>query len=191
MSVILSRNKKKNLSVKVHPMAQDAFDFFHSLQFRFDKIELGTTPLEAISSTQVFRATYASVGEIQLISGFEFTGFSINTFNPIDSLIITENNLTPNEISDIAWRSVLRVLLSSIDSQSLESIREKLNLQVPSPLMSSLFQSEYLTQKKLSAITHLSVSGLKKQTKKTQKTSSLSSEKPAIFAAMKEQFDED
>ncbi|MEZ8196605.1 hypothetical protein [Vibrio cortegadensis] len=191
MPVFLSERKKKNLSVDIHPASREAYEFYHSLQLIFDKTQLGAASIDSLAKTQVYRATYLSDDQIGIVSGFEQIGFSIEHFCLKDALVLIETDLSFEQISEFSWGCVLRIILSSIGAQNLESIREALNLRAPHPLMHSIFRSDHITQKTLSRITNLSVSGLKKQKKRTKKEPTSIRTKPAIFSKMREVFNDE
>ncbi|HII4387157.1 TPA: hypothetical protein ACY4QB_004268, partial [Vibrio parahaemolyticus] len=188
VATLLAKSKKKNLSTRVHPEALDAFNFFHSMVFKFDKVQVGLEAINAIQCDQIYRAVLSKPDQLELISGFEFFSFSLQHFNLDDAVILVESDLQSRQISDLAWRSVLRVLLSSVENQSLEIMRQHINIHTPSHLLSDYFGTDHLTQKQFAELTNMSVSGLKKQSKYNPKPPQKFQAKPALFEQMKERF---
>lgn len=190
MAVILSKKKKKNLSIDIHPAAYAAYELYHSLGFMFDKTQLGTELLDRISQAQIYRAVYLTDDKIGLISGFEIVGFSLPSLKRNDVKILLEKDINEDEITMIAWSGVLRVLFSSVDSSSLELMRQALNLHAPDSIRRVFFNNQTLTQKHLSNFANISVSGLKKQRKNRLNSAVNTLPKPDIFSVLKERFDD-
>ncbi|MDN3616771.1 hypothetical protein ACFFUS_10495 [Vibrio gallaecicus] len=95
--------------------------------------------------------------------------------------MIIHSEITDEEISEIAWLSVLKIIFSSIDNHATELMRNDLNISAPPSLMTSLFHHEMLTQSNLADLTNMSVSGLKKQSKKRIIASQIKTKKPDFF----------
>lgn len=188
MANLLAKSKKKNLSTRVHPEALDAFNFFHSMVFKFDNVQVGLEAINAIGCDQIYRAILSEPDQLELITGFEFFSFSLQHFNVHDAMILIERDLQSSQISDLAWRCVLRVLLSSVDNHSLEMMRQQINIHTPSHLLNDCFGATQLTQKRLAELTNMSVSGLKKQSNYTPRPDQKPSVKPALFEQMRERF---
>ncbi|MFT6925495.1 MAG: hypothetical protein ACJAZP_001075 [Psychromonas sp.] len=165
LAKFLSVRKKKNLSIELHPRASDAYHFFHSQPFIFDKANLGIDALEAIQHGQIFSVIHPSTEKCFLFSGFEILGFSISQFDIKQHIIIVHENLTDTEIEFTAWAGVIRTILSSIQESQLESFRKSFNESAPDFIIEKLFSSKKVTQKHLAECTSLSISGLKKQKK--------------------------
>lgn len=159
----LSVRKKKNLSVEIHPRAYDAYHFFHSQSFLFDKTNIGIGALDTLQYGQFFSIIHQSEKMAYLFSGFEILGFSINQFDIKKHMIIVYEDLSDTEIEIIAWTGVLRILLSSVKESQLETFRKSFNESVPKSITKKLFSAKKLTQSQLAKCTPLSVSGLKKQ----------------------------
>ncbi|CAH0536634.1 hypothetical protein [Vibrio marisflavi] len=160
---VLSKNKKRNLSVDIHPSAVDAFNFCTKQSFCFDKTLFKPNSLSLLDSTQIYRAILTSKNQCLLFSGFETIGFSLNNFDATTSEVLIYEKLTDKEIEQKAWLSVLRVMFSSIKGKHLESFRNTLNSYAPNDLVCSLFSSNKLTQKQLATLSNMAVSGIKKQ----------------------------
>lgn len=165
----MSVRKKKNLSVEIHPRAYEAYHFFHSQQFIFEKTNLGIDTLEAIQQGQIFSVIHPSKENAYLFSGFEILGFSISQFNIKKHMAIVHEDLNDIDIEIAAWAGVIRTILSSIQERKLEPFRKSFNESAPEFVIQKLFSTKKLTQKNLSKCTPLSLSGLKKQ-KKTDNT---------------------
>jgi len=163
MAKFLSTKKKKNLLIELHPRAYEAYYFFHSQSFLFDKTNMGIETLKSIQYGQIFSVTHPSKDNAYLFSGFETLGFSINEFDFKNNIIAVQNELRDAEIEMIAWTGVLRTLLSSIRESQLETFRKSLNESVPVYIIQQFFSAKKLTQAKLAKCTPLSISGLKKQ----------------------------
>jgi len=165
MTKFLSARKKKNLSIDIHPKAYDAYHFFHSQAFLFDKTNMGTDALNALQYGQFFSVTHQSEKKAYLFSGFEILGFSISDFDIKKHMIIIHEDLSDAEIELLAWMGVTRGILSSVQESQLETFRKALNKSAPEPVIQKLFLAKKLTQTQLAKCTPLSISGLKKQKK--------------------------
>lgn len=161
---LLSTAKKKETSIELHPLVENAYSFFHSQSFLFDKVNLGLNVLESLQSEQIF-SVIRSDDKYLLISGFETLGFSIESFDFRDRILIVYDNLSDKEIEEKAWSGVFKILLSSMQENQLEPFRNSLNNSAPEFIIKNLFLSKKLTQKSLSECTPISISGLKKQKK--------------------------
>lgn len=162
---LLSTAKKKETSIELHPLVENAYSFFHSQSFLFDKVNLGLNVLESLQSEQIF-SVIRSDDKYLLISGFETLGFSIESFDFRDRILIVYDNLSDKEIEEKAWSGVFKILLSSMQENQLEPFRNSLNNSAPEFIIKNLFLSKKLTQKSLSECTPISISGLKKQKKR-------------------------
>ena len=162
---LLSTAKKKETSIELHPLVENAYSFFHSQSFLFDKVNLGLNVLESLQSEQIF-SVIRSDDKYLLISGFETLGFSIESFDFRDRILIVYDNLSDKEIEEKAWSGVFKILLSSMQENQLEPFRNSLNNSAPEFIIKKLFLSKKLTQKSLSECTPISISGLKKQKKR-------------------------
>ncbi|MEJ6078407.1 hypothetical protein MT391_07625 [Vibrio sp. 1-Bac 57] len=165
MARLLSTAKKKETSIELHPLVENAYSFFHSQSFLFDKVNLGLNVLESLQSEQIF-SVIRSDDKYLLISGFETLGFSIESFDFRDRILIVYDNLSDKEIEEKAWSGVFKILLSSMQENQLEPFRNSLNNSAPEFIIKKLFLSKKLTQKSLSECTPISISGLKKQKKR-------------------------
>ena len=163
---LLSTAKKKETSIELHPLVENAYSFFHSQSFLFDKVNLGLNVLESLQSEQIFSVTQTCDGKYLLISGFEILGFSIENFDFRNRILIVYDNLSDKEIEEKAWSGVFKILLSSMQENQLEPFRKSLNDSAPEFFLQKIFLSKKLTQKKLSGFSPISISGLKKQRKK-------------------------
>lgn len=190
MSKILSSKAKKKLSFCIHPDAKNAFDYYHSIKPIFDPIKLKPSGLQALYQDQIFRASYLPDGRIGLISGFEIVGFSLILFNKNDACIVIDKGLTSEQISKKSWFSVLRVLYSSLDQKYLEAIRLSLNDQLPHEYFQDIHQADKLTQKHVSILANVSVSGLKKQPKTHTRTKTAQANKPDLISLLRKKYNE-
>lgn len=188
MARVLSQRKKKNLSVNIHPSALPAFEFYQEQSFLFDPNILSPSALSLMNKHQIFQGTHPSEKQYFIFSGFTTLNFSLNTFNIKDATVLTYSNLSDSEIKEIAWLSVCRTFLSSLQNKRLEIFRIALNQSVPKDVIHSLFNSSPLTQSLLSEHTHLSISGLKKQNKEIEDISNI--QIVDIFESLKGVYDE-
>ncbi len=51
---------------------------FHSMVFKFDKVQVGLEAINAIQCDQIYRAVLSKPDQLELISGFEFFSFRCN-----------------------------------------------------------------------------------------------------------------
>ncbi len=163
MLKLLAQRAKKNLVVTIHPLAENAYQFFRSQSFIVDKTKLGFSTIDSLLDGHLFSATQPGKEQCQLIGGFDVIGFSLHHINFERHNILVYEKMSDVEIERFAWRSVLRSLLSSIDTHQLEPIRTSLNNQAPRHIIQELFSANSLTQAQLAHIANISVSGLKKQ----------------------------
>ncbi len=170
---VLSKNKKRNLSVDIHPSAVDAFNFCTKQSFCFDKTLFKPNSLSLLDSTQIYRAILTSKNQCLLFSGFETIGFSLNNFDATTSEVLIYEKLTDKEIEQKAWLSVLRVMFSSIKGKHLESFRNTLNSYAPNDLVCSLFSSNKLTQKQLATLSNMLSQVLKNKSHPPLQTSKI------------------
>lgn len=159
----MAARTKKNLSIELHHRASDAYDFFHSQSFLFDKTKMSSETLSSLQNGQFFSVVHQLDDTALLFSGFEILGFSINQFDMSEHNIIAHDDLNDSEIEIAAWTGVIRTLLSSIQDSQLEIFRKSFNESAPESIIKKLFSAKKLTQNKLAKYTSLSVSGLKKQ----------------------------
>jgi len=162
MARFLAINNRKNLSVEVHPLALPAFDFYRTQAHRFTCSMLSPNAIKLLQSSTIFLAELDS-NRLKIISGFETIGFTPSQLDLSGLSVVIDNKMSNEKIEIIAWLSSIRTILSSLDSHQLEPLRKDLNASLPSFLSQSLFNTEQLTQKHLSNISGISVSGLKKQ----------------------------
>jgi hypothetical protein len=163
MAKLLSQRTKKDLIVTIHPRAEDAYNFFLSQSQLFDKHRLGLTSLVGLLDGQIFSAIHGHANQYQLISGFNVIGFALNQFDFEHHQIIIYEEMSDTDIEIHAWKCVFRTLLTSMSNHQLEVFRRSLNQRTPSHIIEQVFSYKSLTQRRLSAITGISVSGLKKQ----------------------------
>jgi len=164
---IFTTPKQKKIAISLHPSAENAYTFFHSQSFVFDKINLGLDTLGSLYTDQIFSVTRSCEDKYLLISGFEILGFSFENFDFRNQILVVYDELSEKEIEEKAWAGVFKILLSSMQENQLEPFRKSLNNLAPTYIVQKLFQSKKLTQKKLSGYTQISISGLKKQKRKS------------------------
>ncbi|MDG3085273.1 hypothetical protein P7F88_03810 [Vibrio hannami] len=165
MARFLSQLKKKNLSVDIHPRAIDAYRFYHSQAFLFDKTHFKIDALKSLQHGQIFSAIHSSSSKCFLFGGFEVLGFSVHQFDIMSHTVIVYDDLEDDEIELIAWMGVMRSLTSTVQNSQLELLRKSINVSAPDTVLQKIFTAKKLTQRKLAECTALTVSGLKKQHK--------------------------
>ncbi|PNH88240.1 hypothetical protein C1M56_10495 [Vibrio diazotrophicus] len=163
MPKLLTLRTKKNLVITIHPLAENAYQFFRSQSFLFDKTKLSFSTIESLLEGHIFSATQPKKDQCLLIGGFDVIGFSLSNINFERHDLLIYEKMTDADIERFAWKSVLRTFLTSIDSHRLESIRVSLNDHAPAHIIQEVFSAKLLTQAQLANVANLSVSGLKKQ----------------------------
>ena len=163
LTKLLSTIDKKNCTVTIHTAAQPAFDFFHNQAHFFDKTLFNKTTLDELSKNSTLHAIQINNNEIAIFSGFEHISFNLTSLDLKQHTIIVFTDLEDEVISQQAWRSVLRTVISSVSSQSIEELRRNLNDAVPSDYIKSIFNKNILSQKKLAQLTSSSRDTLAKQ----------------------------
>nr|WP_321239908.1 hypothetical protein [uncultured Tolumonas sp.] len=185
MAKFLTQKAKINISVEIHPSAESAYQFFHSQPFLFNKNNFSFSALEALYQGQIYSVVSAGESKFLLIGGFEIIGLSINQVNFKNQKILVYDDMTEYAIEMFAWKSALRVLLSSVNRRQFGDVRRSLNDKAPQHIIKSIFSSK-LTLAKFSELAPISVAGLKKQKtknkiKKQETTTSETHIKPTIF----------
>lgn len=175
LAKLLSKTDKKNCTIKIHTAAQPAFDFFHNQAHLFDKTLFNKATLDELNKDSTLHAIRIDNNEIALFSGFEYISFNLTSLDLKQHTIIVFSNLGDEEISQQAWRSVLRTIISSVSSQSIEELRRNLNDTVPSYYIKSIFNKNILSQKKLALLTSSSRDTLAKQYQREKRSHKKSS----------------
>ena len=163
LAKLLSITDKKNHIASIHTAAQPAFDFFHNQTHLFDKTLFNKETFDELNKDSTLHAIQINSNEIAIFSGFEHISFNLTSIDLKQHTIIVFTDLVDEVISQQAWRSVLRTIISSVSAQYTEELRRNLNDAVPSYYIKSIFNKNILSQKKLAQLTSSSRDTLAKQ----------------------------
>lgn len=136
----LSRHKKQvNLEkIQVHSEARIPYEFYRSFQFQFDQDLLPLELKNQFLKNNNIQALKSDEDEFyRVISGFNYCRLFADEITKININVIKEN-LTHEQISDIAWHDVLFNITSSLNHRYLlaesVSLMSKLPLEIQKKL---------------------------------------------------------
>ncbi|MDV7106085.1 hypothetical protein R3X26_16930 [Vibrio sp. TH_r3] len=165
MAKLLSRRITNSCELRVHTHAKSAFEFYHSQTFLFQLDEFDAQIVAEMDQLTTLHVTRFK-DELLLFSGFEFCTFDMSTTDLANYLVIEHDELSDSDIERASWNSVMKSVLSSVDSLQLETLRRAINEDMPEYLRRNYFDAKKLSQTKIANHTHSSRPRLAKQYKK-------------------------
>ncbi len=179
--MLLSAIKKKNISLEIHPAAQDAFDFYLAIEKLFHIEKLDTHAILFFEKSLILTAVEPVDSVLKIISGFEHCAFDLtkSDFSNLN-IIIHKPTISDEDLSEIAWSCVIEKIFTSINQQKLGLFMDLVNEKTPEKIIKNLFLNKHLSELKLANLTIHSRACIAKQRQliRSEKTELFDTENP-------------
>ena len=162
---IINAQQKKKMGTLIHAAVKDAYDFYFKQRNLFDpssdSFSNGRSLLADALPIYVIENESA---ELEIVSGFANQFFDSNRIDYTSCNVFRlPNDLTAQELSDIAWQHAISTTLNSIGQQGLKKFQYLLRYKCPRHLKLKYFGKNCISEYQIAMLTGMSRGGIAKQ----------------------------